>query len=131
MVKKFLRRSWDRYSKLGKSVKKNRKWRRPTGRHNKMREKRKGLPAVVSIGYRTEKLKRDRIFGEKISKVRNLNEIKDVNTERRIYLLRMGKRKKIEIAKKAKENGLEIINLNTKKILKKNERKNKLKEKRK
>jgi len=38
-MKKFLRRTWSRYSKLGRKRKKKQKWRKPTGRDNKMREK--------------------------------------------------------------------------------------------
>ena len=49
---KFLRRTWSRYSKLGKQRKKKQIWKAPKGRDNKMREKRKGYPAVVSIGYK-------------------------------------------------------------------------------
>ena len=60
-MKKFLRRTWNRYSKLGKRRKKKQVWRRPTGRDNKMREKRRGYPAVVSLGYRKEKNTRGKI----------------------------------------------------------------------
>jgi ribosomal protein L32E len=41
--RKFLRRIWSRYSKLGKKRKKKQVWRKPRGRDNKMREKRKNL----------------------------------------------------------------------------------------
>jgi len=47
--KRFLRRLTNRYLKLGKKRKKKQKWRKPKGRHNKMREKERGYPAVVSI----------------------------------------------------------------------------------
>lgn len=49
--KKFKRRTWSRYSKLGRKRKKKQVWRKPTGRDNKMREKRKSYPKVVSTGY--------------------------------------------------------------------------------
>ncbi|MBD3247626.1 hypothetical protein GF378_03335, partial [Candidatus Pacearchaeota archaeon] len=62
--KKFIRRMHRRHSKLGKKRKKKQVWRKPTGRDNKMREKRKGYPAVVSVGYRTEKEKRGKINGK-------------------------------------------------------------------
>jgi len=52
MMKKFLRRTWNRYTKLGRKRKKKQKWRRPTGRDNKMREKRRGYPKIVSVGYK-------------------------------------------------------------------------------
>ena len=49
-MKKFLRRTWDRYSKLGKGRKKLQKWRKPSGRDNKIREKKKGHSRLVDIG---------------------------------------------------------------------------------
>jgi len=55
MAIKFLRRVWKRHSKLGRGRKKKQVWRKPTGRDNKMRERKKGHPSVVSIGYRSEK----------------------------------------------------------------------------
>ena len=120
---KFLRRSSTRYVKLGKGVKKNQKWRRPTGRDNKMREKRKGRPAVVSVGYKKEEVK-------KITIVKSLNELekamelptstkqaKASSSKGEIILGNVGKKKKIEIAKKAKEKGIKISNLNIEKFL--------------
>ena len=59
--KKFLRRIWKRYSKLGRKRKKEQKWRRPKGRDNKMREKRRGYPITVRIGYRGEKKERGKV----------------------------------------------------------------------
>ena len=59
---KFLRRTSSRYSKLGKGRKKKQIWRRPTGRHNKMRNKRNGYPVIVSIGYGTKKIGEERII---------------------------------------------------------------------
>ena len=52
---KFLRRQAARYAKFGNGRGKKAKWRKPTGRDNKMREKIKGHPVVVSIGYGTPK----------------------------------------------------------------------------
>ena len=56
-MRKFLRRTSNRYSKLGRKRKKKQVWRKPKGRDNKMREKRRGYPAVVSIGYKKGKHK--------------------------------------------------------------------------
>jgi len=115
MTKKpnFLRRTWRRYAKLGKGVKKNQKWRRPTGRDNKMREKRKGRPAVVSVGYINNKKDKKEII-----LVKTLKELEKVK-EGTIILGKIGNKKKIEIAKKAKEKGIKISNLNVEKFLKK------------
>jgi len=121
MTKKFLRRTWDRYVKLGKGRKKKQKWRRPTGRDNKMREKRKNRPAVVAIGYKgSEK--------EKRLVVNNLNELKKIKKDEIAVIGNVGKKKKIEIVKVAKEKGIKISNLNLKKFLKDVEKKEKQKE---
>jgi large subunit ribosomal protein L32e len=45
--KRFYRQEWFRYKRLGK------KWRRPKGRHSKMRKNLKYRPPKVKIGYRT------------------------------------------------------------------------------
>ncbi len=129
---KFLRRTWSRYSKLGKGRKKKQVWRKPTGRHNKMREQRKGAPVIVSIGYRTNKKLRDRLMNKKPVKISNLKELEKVKKDEIAIISGVGKRKKIEIAKKAKEMKIEIYNLNpeiflklnNKSIPKKNEPKN-------
>ncbi len=58
---KFLRRTWTRHSKLGRGRKKKQKWNSPKGRHSKTREKRRGYPVSVSIGYKGDTKKRNRI----------------------------------------------------------------------
>jgi len=113
----FLRRTWRRYAKLGKGVKKNQKWRRPTGRDNKMREKRKGKPAVVSIGYKSNKKEiKDIVI---IQTLKELDKVK----EGPIVIGSIGKKKKIELVKMAKKKGIEISNINVEKYLKKVEKK--------
>ncbi|MBW6442488.1 hypothetical protein K0A97_01750 [Patescibacteria group bacterium] len=120
---KFLRRIWGRYSKLGKRRKKKQIWRRPTGRDNKMREKRKGYPAVVSIGYKTPKSEK-----KKIIFIRNVNDLKNISKEDLILLGNVGKKKKLEILKKASEEKIKFSNINEKKFLKEIEKKKKKKE---
>ncbi len=121
---KFLRRTYSRYSKLGKGRKKKQKWRRPTGRDNKIRERRKGYPARVGIGYKKGKDESKKIF-----KIDSLKDLENVKKNAVVILGKIGKKKKIEIAKKAKEKKIEISNLNIKKFLKKAEKKQKTKEK--
>src|SRR3989344_5198741 len=113
---KFLRRTWSRYAKLGKGRKKKQVWRRPTGRHNKMREKRKGSSAVVSIGYRSNKKLREKKF----VKINNLKDLAKIKGNEIAIVSGIGKKKKIEIAKKAKEMKIEIYNMNPEKFLKLN-----------
>ncbi len=123
MVKKFLRRVWARYSKLGRKRKKKQKWKRPTGRDNKMREKRKGYPKVVSIGYGKEKKLRGTINGKKPIIVRNVKELEKIGKDEIVIIGNVGKKKKLEIAKKINEMKIEVHNLNIKKFLKKYEKK--------
>jgi ribosomal protein L32E len=120
---KFLRRDAARYSKFGNGRGKKAKWRKPTGRDNKMREKRKGYQTLVSIGFGTiEKPTPITIF--------NAKELTKVNKNSVLLLGKVGKKKQIEIAKKAKELGLKFTNLNVDSFLKKlnkEEKKNELK----
>ena len=117
---KFLRRTWSRYSKLGKRRKKKQVWRKPTGRDNKMREKRKGYPAVVSIGYRSNKKSRDKLMDKKPVKINNLKELEKIKENEIAIIGGVGKKKKIEIANKAKEMKIELYNMNPEKFLKLN-----------
>jgi ribosomal protein L32E len=118
---KFLRRTWSRYSKLGKGRKKLQKWRRPTGRDNKMREGKKGHPKTVSIGYKKEeKVKRKN--NELRITLMNLNDLKKVKKDMEVIIGHIGKRKKIEIAKKAASMKIIIKNFKLEKELKSEEK---------
>lgn len=115
---KFLRRGWFRYSKLGKRRKNKQVWRRPSGRDNKMRDKRRGYPAVVSIGYGTNKKEKGLIEGKTPIKIDSIKDLKKIGKNDIGVLGKFGKKKKMEIAKIAKEKNIEISNLNLNKILK-------------
>ena len=99
---KFLRRVWNRYSKLGKGRKKKQIWRSPKGRDNKMREKRRGYPVVVSIGYKKGEELRSVVEDKKIVLIKNLRELEKVKDNEIIIIGKIGK-KKIELEKKKKE----------------------------
>ena len=118
MAKKFLRRTWNRYSKLGKRRKKKQVWRNPTGRDNKMREKRKGYPAVVSTGYKKMEKLRGIIEDKKPVIVKNTKDLEHVQKNEIAIIGNVGKKKRIEIAKKAKEMKIQVHNLNVGKFLK-------------
>jgi large subunit ribosomal protein L32e len=117
MAKKFLRRTWHKFSKLGKGRKKKQKWRRPTGRDNKMREKRKGYPAVVSIGYGSKKNEKNPV------NVYNIKDLESVKENEIAVIGNVGEKKRIEMAKFALEKKIKIHNLNSEKFLKNIEKK--------
>lgn len=115
---KFLRRIWSRHSKLGKGRKKKQIWRKPKGRDNKMREKRKGYPVVVSKGYKKDKKVRGEIEGKKPIVIYNLKGFEKAGRGNAIIFGRIGRKKKTELAKKAKEMKIGVHNLNVNKFLK-------------
>jgi large subunit ribosomal protein L32e len=119
MKKKFLRRVWSRYSKLGKRRKKKQVWRKPKGRDNKMREKRKGYPVVVSIGYKRDTKLRKKIKEKQPIIIMNTKDLEKINNNQIAIIGKIGKKKKIEIAEKAKEKKIQVHNLDIDKFLKK------------
>jgi large subunit ribosomal protein L32e len=131
LVKKFLRRDASRFSKFGKGRGKKAKWKKPNGRDNKMREKRKGYQAVVSIGYRTDKDNRGKLEEKTPVTVFNVEDLKKVGKENIAILGKVGTRKKQEIAKEAEKLKIKIKNLNSKTYLKKEEKRMNAKSKKK
>lgn len=120
---KFLRRDAKRFSKFGKKRKKLLSWKKPKGRDNKMREKRKGYPNVVSIGYKNKNKEKPII-------ICNIKELENISKGKKIFIGKIGKKKKLQIIKKANEMKLNLENINVKAFLKKLEKQaNKEKEK--
>jgi large subunit ribosomal protein L32e len=119
---KFLRRKNKAYSKLGRGRKKKQVWRKPTGRDNKMREKRRGYPAVVSIGYRGTKISRDTLKNKQPIMVMNLADLKNVKESGIAIIGKVGKKKKLEIAAEAKKMKIELYNMNPDKFIEKNKK---------
>ena len=113
MPKKFIRRDMKRYSKLGKNRPKLQRWKKPTGRDNKMREKRHGYPAVVSVGYKRKKSEVGKVSGLVPVLVSTLKalEVVDGKTESVILSKRLGAKKKLELMKAAKEKKLVMVNV--------------------
>ena len=115
---KFLRRTWRRYSKLGKGRKKKQIWRRPTGRDNKMRERRRGYPARVSVGYISSKELKNKIDGKTPVKIMNVQDLEKVGKNEIVIIGKVGKKKRIEITKIIKDKKIQTKNLNETKFLK-------------
>ena len=85
-----------------------------------MREKKKGYPVVVSIGYSTDKKVRGRLEGKNPIIINNLKDLEKIKENEIAMIGKVGKKKKIEIAKKAKEMKIKIYNMNPEKFLKLN-----------
>jgi len=124
--RKFLRSKWRKYSKLGRGRKKLQVYRRPKGIHNKMKQKMKGNPRMVSIGFKKQKKETERI-----TRVTNIQDLSNINKKGKIIIGKVGDHRRLEIINKAKEKGLEIINVNVKKFLKKIEHRKKIKKQKK
>ncbi len=116
---KFLRRGSHRDSKLGNGRKNKQRWKRPTGRDNKMREKRKGRPAVVSVGYKREKSNFGKIDDKEVIRIVNVRDLEKVSKNQAGLIAKIGNKKRLEILKKAKEMKIEIVNHNIDKKIKK------------
>ena len=111
---KFLRRIYNRYHKLGKKKGKKRVWRKPKGRDNKLRDKRRGYGPTVSIGYRQGESER-----KNLKIIKNVPELLKVLRGQEIVLGKIGQKKKLELVKIAREKGIVLTNINSKKFLKK------------
>jgi len=114
---KFLRRNTTKYLRLGRRRKKLQKWRSPKGRDNKMRLRFAGLPRTVEVGYKKCKKERGKIKGKIPVSINNINELEKIKQNEIAVLAKVGMKNKINIAKKAKESGIKIANLNVDKFL--------------
>jgi len=114
MKKKFVRQDSVRYSKLGKNRKKLQKWRKPKGRHSKIRQKWKSYPQIVSIGFKKDKKESQKINGKETVVVYNSADLEKAKG-RLVILGSVGSKKKIELIKMAEEKGIEVINVRKKK----------------
>lgn len=122
MSKKFLRRVSGQFSKLGRKRKKKQVWRRPTGRDNKMREKRNGRPPVVSIGYKSPKTEVGLIKGKKPIMISNEKDLRNIQNNNIGIIKNVGKKKRLVIIKKAEEMKVEIYNSGQKYSMKENKK---------
>ncbi len=107
MEKKFKRQTVHGYKRLKK------KWRKPRGSQSKMRLEKKGKPAIVKVGRRTSRVWRGmHPSGRHEFFVRNLHDLKRANEKTQAIRISsaIGKEKKEEIVKKAKEMKLKVLN---------------------
>ena len=103
----FLRQNWFRFPKLGE------KWRRPRGRHSKLRRHFKGKGFMPDPGYGSPKEVRG-LHPSGLREVRVFN-VKDLEgLDPNVHAVRIaaqvGMKKRIEIMKRAQERGLRVLN---------------------
>jgi len=122
MAQKFQRTKFRAYVKLGLRRKKLQRYKRPAGRHNKLRQKWKSRPCMVEVGYKNKVSGRNLVNGKIPAWIYNINDLSKVGKDNIAIIGKIGRKNKIEIAKKAVEKNIEILNLNAKKFLKKIEK---------
>ncbi len=105
----FIRYHWWRYYRLERGY----KWRKPKGNDNKSRLQLKGYPPIVKVGYRTPKEVRGlHPSGLEPVIVHNVKELEKVDKNKHIVYIAssVGKRKRLEILKRAQELGIRVAN---------------------
>ena len=103
----FRRQEWFRYKRLGDS------WRKPRGKHSKLREHKGYRIPIVDAGYRgPRKVRGLHPSGFKEVLVRNVKDLEKINPEREAARIAstVGMRKRLEIEKKAEELGIRVLN---------------------
>lgn len=131
MKPKFKRKDWKKLSRLGRKRPKLRKWRRPKGRHSKVRLKRRGYAKMPSIGYQKPAELKGLVKGLRAIRVSSIEQLEAVKPGQGVIIARLGAKKKIELLKRALELQLPILNLNAKKWLEQHEKKPKAEEEKK
>ncbi|MAH49458.1 hypothetical protein CMI37_26785 [Candidatus Pacearchaeota archaeon] len=102
---KFLRTAWHKQIKLGKTVKKKRKWRAAKGRHNKLRLGEAGRARRPKVGWGSKKEK-----GKEILVIQNLKQLEELKDVKEILIGKVGKKKRAEMIKMANEKKIKILN---------------------
>ncbi len=106
MSKDFKQQDYFRYKRLGI------KWRKPRGRQSKLRIKKGGSGRKPSVGYRTEKTKRNMIRGFKAFNVSNVPQLEKLPENSAIIISSsVGSKKAVEIYKAAVEKGFTVLNM--------------------
>ena len=104
----FLREEWFRYKRIPKN------WRKPDGMTSKMRKNLKYRPSMARVGFRGPKEVRGLHpsgFEEVI--IHNVLELDKINPEKQAVRIggKVGTKKRLEIAKKAEELEIRILNM--------------------
>ena len=115
----FKRKDWHKKSKLGLGRKKKQKWVRPRGRHNKMREKKKGHAKAPIIGFSQAREIRGKVQNLTPVLVNNVSDLQSINKESQIAIFSsVGMKRRIGMAEKVREMGIKT-DFNVEKFLEK------------
>jgi large subunit ribosomal protein L32e len=104
---KFIRQESWRYDRLAEN------WRKPKGKDNKMRKQKSGMPALVKVGYRSPKAARGlHPSGYRDILIYNVAELAKLDPKGDAARIAhgVGKKKRIDIIKKAGELGIKVLN---------------------
>jgi len=106
----FLRKDWHKHIKLGKTVKKARKWRAAKGRQNKIRLGVKGHQARPKVGWCADARTKGFVGGVEAVRVENMKELEAMEKGQGVIIGSVGKKKKTELIAKANEMKITILN---------------------
>jgi large subunit ribosomal protein L32e len=101
---KFLRTNTYKFKRMGGTAKKQ-KWRRPRGRHNKLREKIKGKPIRPTIGFKKPESEK-----VKITMINCIRDIEKVEKGQEVIIASIGKKKRKLFEEKLKNKGAKVLN---------------------
>ncbi|MBS3083614.1 hypothetical protein J4423_02310 [Candidatus Pacearchaeota archaeon] len=111
-MKKFVRRSTLKFSRMGRNRPKLQRWRRAVGRHSKIRKNRFGYTKSPRIGFKADKRESGKIKGKTPLMIYSMSDLSNAGKDNIVIVARtIGAKKKIEIIKKAQEMSLHILNV--------------------
>lgn len=116
----FLRKDSNKKIRIGR--RKKSRWRKQKGGDSKIRQRMKGYRKTPSIGYGADKRSHGliKIYEKTLQPVIIYNplDLNKVEKDQIAIVAHTSRKNKVEIAKKAQEKGIRILNLNVKKTLK-------------
>lgn len=118
----FQRTKFRAYVKLGSGQKSMRKYKKAKGRHNKIRQKEKGRPRKVEVGFKNDARIRGLVLGKMPVFVQRLQDIEKVGKGNIAIIRNIGRKAKIEIAKEIQKRNISVLNLNASRFLRRIER---------
>ncbi len=107
---KFYRSSWNKMHKLGKKVKAKRKWRASKGRDSKVRLRERGYRRRPAIGWGSQKADFGKVEGFEVVRIETIKDFDKVTKNQAVIIASVGKKKKMELIKKADEKKIKVLN---------------------